>query len=295
MTDETPGVAREIGPGGLPFLVVETARCRAHLTPYGAQLCEWTPAGQETSALFLSPRATFATGKAIRGGVPICFPWFANHPSDPTKPMHGFARTRMWQLGEITRDDAGDVRVVLRLTPDAGTRAYWDADFAASLTLVLGTSLAMTFEVENTGGAELAYEIALHTYLRVGDVEKIRLHGLERTRFIDKVDGMKEKIAAAEPLALAGEIDRVFLDTTATCTVDDPVLERRIRIEKQSSQVTVVWNPGREKAKDVPDIGSDAWRQFVCVETANCRPHVVRVPPRARHAMTARVEVASQR
>jgi D-hexose-6-phosphate mutarotase len=295
-------VAREItggewedGPGGLSFLVVKTDRCRARLTPYGAQVCEWTPAGQTISALFVSPRATFAAGKAIRGGVPLCFPWFANHPSDATKPAHGFARTRLWQAAEIGRDGEGDVRVVLRLTSDAETRAYWPAEFAATLTVSLGRSLATTLEVENTGADEIAYESALHTYFMVGDVERIRIHGLERTRFVDKVDGLEEKIAGDAPLAIAGEVDRVYHDTTAPCTVDDPVLGRRIRIEKSHSQATVVWNPGHEKARGVADIGAEAWRSFVCVETANCRPHVVRLAPRARHAMTARIDVTAQR
>jgi glucose-6-phosphate 1-epimerase len=287
---EVTGVVREAGPGGLPFLRIETDRCRARLTPYGAQVCEWTPAGQATSALFLSPRAVFGAGKAIRGGVPVCFPWFATHPTDPTKPAHGFARTRMWQVGDVARDDAGEVRVTLHLASDAETRASWDAEFAATLTVSLGSSLSLTFEVENTGAGDIAYEIALHTYLAVGDVEKIRLHGLERTRFVDKVDGAREKIAGEAPLTFAGETDRVFLDTTAPCTVDDPVLGRRVRVAKTNSQVTVVWNPGREKARAVADIG-DAWRRFVCVETASCGPHAVHLAPRARHAMTARIDV----
>lgn len=287
---EVTGVQREDGPGGLPFLVVETDRCRARLTPYGAQLCEWTPAGQTSSALFLSPRAVFGAGKAIRGGVPVCFPWFAAHPSDPTKPSHGFARTRMWQVGAITRDGDGAVRITLHLASDAGTRAVWEGEFAASLTLSLGTSLEMTFALENIGDSDLMYEIALHTYLAVGDVEQVRVHGLERTRFIDKVDLAREKVTGEAPLAFSGEMDRIFLDTTAPCTVDDPVLARRIRVEKTGSPVTVVWSPGPRKGPAVPDLG-EAWRRFVCVETANCGPHPVRLAPRARHAMTARLVI----
>jgi D-hexose-6-phosphate mutarotase len=292
---EVTGVEWEDGPGGLPFLVVETDRCRARLTPYGAHVCEWTPAGQATSALFLSPRATFAAGKAIRGGVPVCFPWFANHPTDATKPAHGFARTRLWQVADIGRNGDDDVGVVLRLTSDAETRAYWPAEFVATLTVSLGRSLAMTLEVENTGADEIAYESALHTYLTVGDVEGISIHGLKRTRFVDKVDGFQEKTAGDTPIAIAGEVDRVYLDTPATCTVDDPVLGRRIRIEKRHSQATIVWNPGHQKAQGVADIGGEAWQRFVCVETANCGPHVVRLAPRARHAMTARIDVTAQR
>jgi glucose-6-phosphate 1-epimerase len=272
--------------------VVATDRCRARLTPYGAHLCEWAPAGQSAPVLFLSPRSAFTAGTAIRGGVPVCFPWFAAHPSDASKPAHGFARTRIWQVDELTRDHARDVRVVLRLASDAGTRAYWNADFTLSLTLSLGASLTMTAEVENTGRDEIGYELALHTYLAVGDVEAIRIHGLELTRFLDKAGGMRDTVAGAGPLALAGETDRVFLDTTATCTVDDPILRRRIRVDKSHSRATVVWNPGPEKARAVPDLGGDACRRFVCVETANCGPHAVRLAPGARHAMSARIDVA---
>jgi glucose-6-phosphate 1-epimerase len=287
---EVSGVVREAGPGGLPFLVVETERCRARLTPYGAHVCEWTPAGHTTSALFVSPRATFALGKAIRGGIPVCFPWFANHPTDPTKPSHGFARTRLWQITEIARDDAGDVRVVFHLVADDETRALWPAEFAATLTVTLGRTLTLTLDVENTGTAGITYESALHTYLAVGDVETIRIHGLERTRFLDKAEGFAENTSGVTPTVLAGEVDRVYLETAAPCTIEDPGLARRIRIAKHGSAATVVWNPGRVKGLAVADIG-DAWRRFVCVETANCGPDTVRLAPRARHAMTARIDV----
>ena len=290
MAQQVTGVTHETGPNDMPFVVVETDRCRARLTPYGAQLCEWTPVGDKTSALFLSPRAVFVPGKAIRGGVPVCFPWFANHPTDRTKPAHGFARTRTWQLGDIARTDDGDLGVTLHLTSDDETHAFWNADFAASLTFSLGASLAMTFECENTGRTELTYEIALHAYLAVGDVGQVRIRGLEHTRFIDKVDGGTQKMSGARPLTLAGDTDRVFLDTTAPCTLEDPVLKRRIVMTKSGSQTTVVWTPGREKGLAVADL-REAWPRFVCVESANCAPHAVRLAPRARHAMTARIEV----
>ena len=241
----------------------------------------------------MSPRSVFAVGTPIRGGVPICFPWFGSHPTDATKPAHGFARTRPWQVAGVTREAEGNVRVVLRMTGDADTRALWNASFALSLTLSLGTALEMTAEVENVGDEPLVYELALHAYLAVSDVETVRIAGLGGTRFIDKVDSGKQKVTADEPLRIVGETDRVFLDTTAACIVDDPGLARRLRVEKRDSRATVVWNPGRERARTMRDIGEDAWRQFVCVETANVGPHAVRLAPRARHATSARVEVIS--
>jgi len=240
----------------------------------------------------MSPRAVFAAGTPIRGGVPISFPWFAAHPTDATKPAHGFARTRTWQVAGVTREGGGDVRVVLRLAADAETRALWSPAFALSLTLSLGAALELTAEVENIGDDAIVYELAMHTYLAVGDVAAVRIRGLEGTRFVDKVDGGKEKVAGAEPLAITGEVDRVFLDTTSTCIVDDPGLARRLSVEKRNSRATVVWNPGRDRARGMRDIGEDAWRGFVCVEVANVGPHAVRLPPRAHHAMSARMAVS---
>jgi glucose-6-phosphate 1-epimerase len=239
----------------------------------------------------VSPHAVFATGTPIRGGVPISFPWFASHPTDPSKPAHGFARTRPWQVIEVTRGTTGDVRVVLRLEADDDTRALWASTFTVSLTVSLGATLAMTAEVENVGHEALAFELALHTYLAVGDVEAVSIRGLEGARFVDKVDGGKDKVAGGEPQRIAGETDRVFLDTTATCVVDDPVLARRLRVEKQGSHATVLWNPGRDRARTMRDIGKDGWRGFVCVETANVGPHAVRLAPGARSAMTSQIEV----
>jgi glucose-6-phosphate 1-epimerase len=271
-------------------LRIETDRCRARLTSYGAQLCEWAPTGQ-SPVLFMSPRAVFAAGTPIRGGVPIIFPWFGPHPTDAAKPAHGFARTRTWQVAGATRDPSGDVRVVLRLAADAETRALWSDAFALSLTLSLGAALEMTAEVENVGDEAIVYELALHTYLAVGDVQAVRIRGLEGARYVDKVDGGKEKIAGREPLVIGGETDRVFLDTTTTCVIDDPVAARRLHVEKQGSQATVVWNPWRDRARTMRDVGEDGWRGFVCVEAANVGPHAVRLPPRGRHAMAARITV----
>ena len=125
----------------------------------------------------------------------------------------------------------------------------------------------------------------------MSDVESVRVGGLERTRFIDKADGGKLKVAGEGPLMITGETDRVFLDTVTACVVDDPGLARRLRITKRDSRASVVWNPGRERASMMRDIGEDAWRRFVCVETANLKPHAVELAPRARHAMSARIDV----
>jgi glucose-6-phosphate 1-epimerase len=268
-----------------PFILFDTPRCRARLTPHGAQVCEWTPAGQASPVLFLSPLAQFADGKAIRGGVPICFPWFGPHPTDARKPQHGFARTSAWQVDDKAQDADGIARVVFRLVSSDATRLLWNADFVARLTVVLDTSLQIALEVENSGNSAFVYEAALHNYLTVGDVTKVRVHGLEKTHFLDRTDGLSEKISGDAPLAFDGEVDRTFVNTTAACTVDDPVLKRKIHVHKIGSATSVAWNPGPAKGLALADLGP-GWRHFVCVDTANCGPNAVRLEPGARHTMT---------
>ena len=275
----------------LPFLLFDTPRCRARVTPHGAHVCEWTPAGQGSPVLFLSPRAQFARDKAIRGGVPICFPWFGPHPTDRHKPAHGFARTTAWAVEDKGEDANGVARVVFRLDSDAATHALWDADFVARLTVTLDTVLEIALEVENSGRRAFVYEAALHNYLTVGDVARARVHGLEKTTYLDRADGLREKTAGESALAFDGEVDRTFVNTTAACTVEDPLLGRRIRVEKTGSATTVVWNPGEAKGMALADLG-DGWKRFVCVETANCGPNALRLEPGARHVMATKISVA---
>ena len=311
-----PGAATwEAGPGGLPSLVVRTEQCEARLFTHGAHVASWTPllpAGPDGRApppvpgLHLSPKSAFDPKKAIRGGVPVCFPWFGPRTDDPRVPLdapaderkpspaHGFARTTPFTVDSVALEDNGRVRVEMSLVSDARTKALWDADFEASLVVTLGHTLGLSFEVRNTGDAELEYELALHTYLEVGDVERVQVLGLEGTKYFDKVAATHAQ-TGREPLVFTGETDSVFQNTKSAVTVVDPVLSRHLRIEKTGSLSTVVWNPWLVKAQAMPDVGGEAWRNFVCVEAGNVRPHHVVLPKGAVHTTSTRVSVIPQR
>jgi glucose-6-phosphate 1-epimerase len=292
------GAHWERAPGGLPVLMIRTEQCEARLFPHGGHVAAWTPAGQRPG-LHLSPKSAFDPKKAIRGGIPVCFPWFGGRTNDPRpdgrpSPAHGFARTTSFRVDNVSLEENGRLLVEMTLASNDDTRALWDADFEATLTASVGQTLQTTLSVRNTGTTELEFEEALHTYLEVGDVKRIRLLGLEGTRFVDKVDGMKEKQHGREPLVLTGETDSVFQGTKSAVVIDDPVLDRHVRVEKAGSQTTVVWNPWLVKAQAIPDIGSEAWQSFVCVEAANTLPHAVPLPPGATHEMSTRVTVIPQ-
>jgi D-hexose-6-phosphate mutarotase len=175
--------------------------------------------------------------------------------------------------------------VTLALEADDATRPTWPHEFRVRHRVVFGERLEMTLEVENRSGHAFDFEEALHTYVLVGDVGQVSIAGLGGGVYIDKTDDMRRKTLAAGPLRLNGTTDRVFLSTRAPCTVTDPVLARRIVVEKTGSSTTVVWNPWHEKASAMADLGDEQWRSMLCVEAANAADNAVHLAGGERHAM----------
>lgn len=283
-------VVVESGTGGLPRARVAGARADAEVYLQGGHVTRWQPHGA-APVLFLSTRAAYAPGKAIRGGVPVIFPWFGAHPTDRQAPMHGFARSRPWRLASSGPGPDESVVLELALEDDAATRARWPSAFNLRYRVSVGDALELVLEVVNTSPAPFTFEAALHSYLAVGDIRAVGITGLENTTYIDKVDGMTRKRHGAEPLRITGETDRVFLGTRARCVVDDRALDRRLSVDKTGSATTVVWNPWMARAAGIADLEPDDWRRMVCVETANAADDAVTLEPGGRHVMTATLRV----
>jgi glucose-6-phosphate 1-epimerase len=288
--DERFGIADavrfESGPGGLVRAAITTPSAVGHVYLHGAHVTHYQPSGQRP-LIFTSPQSLYMPSKAIRGGVPVIFPWFGPRAGDPAAPEHGFARVTEWSVESVTRDRDGSVAVVLGLETSDATRATWPHDFRIELRMVCGPRLEMELRVENRSREPFTFEEALHTYLLVGDVRRVMLSGLAGTTYIDKIDGMKRKVLGDDPLRLVGATDRVFLGTGAACAVDDPVLGRRLVVEKRASATTVVWNPWKAMA----DLGVDAWPSMLCVETADVADDAVRLDPGGFHGMTAVIRI----
>jgi glucose-6-phosphate 1-epimerase len=287
---ETTGVTFHETPGGLVRISIATPLATAEVYLQGAHIARYQPAGA-APILFLSEKKHLTPGKAIRGGVPIIFPWFGARAGHPESPAHGFARTMEWELESLVRYDNGDIHLVLRLSSNAATLAQWPHEFTIQHRITIGAKLHMALEVENRSDASFTFEEALHTYLAVGDVRSACVTGLENTSFLDKVDSGQRKQEGTEPIRFTGETDRVYLDTTTTCINEDPTLARRIAVEKSGSATTVVWNPWIAKAKAMADFGDDEWPAMLCIETTNADTNRVTLPPNSNHTMTAAVRL----
>jgi glucose-6-phosphate 1-epimerase len=283
-----PGMVRfEASPPGMVRAVVTAPAAEAHVYLHGAHVTHYRPAGG-APVLFLSSASRFAPGQPIRGGVPVCFPWFAARAGDPAAPAHGVARTATWTLDAVARDGEA-VDLTLSLEADDATRRWWPHDFALRYRVRVGATLELLLEVENRSAGPVTFEEALHTYLAVSDVAAVSLTGLEGAGYVDKTAGGAAKREGTTPLRLDGETDRVYEGAPGACRVDDPGAGRRLVIEKAGSATTVVWNPGPAKGPAIPDLGPGEWRRMVCVETANAHRDAVTLAAGARHAMRAAI------
>src|ERR1035437_3685380 len=272
------------GPGGLPVALLEHEGAQAEVCVHGAQALHYRPAGGE-EVLWLSRASWYEAGKPIRGGIPVCWPWFGPHPTDAAAPGHGFARLRLWEVVDSkTAPDA--TAITLRLRDDAQTRQAWPYAFELTLRMALSDHLRLDLTTHNRGAEPFRITQALHTYLAVRDVAVVRISGLEDTPFLDTVNQYAVN-QDHEPIAICGETDRIYTNTAAECVVNDPLWPRRLRIGKGGSRTTVVWNPWIEKARRMPDFGDDEYHGMVCVETANAGPETIILPPGATHTLTA--------
>jgi glucose-6-phosphate 1-epimerase len=277
----------------LPRLDISTPRASARIYLHGAHVAAWQPLGASAPVLWMSAQSHFRPDKPIRGGVPICFPWFGPHAQDPTAPAHGFARLSPWTLCDAGEAADGTVTLTFQLESDNAS-PVWPHHFHADLRVSIGPVLRIDLDVHNLDEAAFTFEEALHTYFAVGNIEHVTVSGLEHAYYLDKVAGKSTRQCDAA-IRFDRETDRVYTDTQASCVIHDPGLSRRITIAKQGSSSTVVWNPWIQKARTMADFGDDEWPGMLCIETANVGNAAVRLRPGDRHTMTAAISVEAAR
>lgn len=270
---------------GLIIAEINNAQATASLCLQGAHLMTWRPKSQAVPVVWLSRDAKLAAGKSIRGGAPVCWPWFGAHASEAGFPGHGYARTVPWQVVESGVEPSGATRMTLRLVESEQTRAQWPHSCMLELTVIAGDTLRMELTTENTGAEDFVIGEALHTYFQVGDIGAVRVTGLEGCDYWDKVGGstLRKQEGA---ISFSSETDRVYINNAAECVIEDEQLNRRIYVAKSGSLSTVVWTPWVDKAGKMGDMGQpDGWRQMLCVESANAIDNVVKVATGARHSL----------
>ena len=280
------------GENGLPMARIENALATAEVYLHGAHLTAFQPRGHGP-VLWMSPLAQFQPGKAIRGGVPVIWPWFGPHGTDSSKPQHGFARTAQWQVTATEALADGRSQLQLMLTDSDTTRALWPHAFELLLTITVGTELSVELQSRNTGEQPFSAGGALHSYFAIGDINNMVIEGLAGREYIDQLDGNRIKQQAGE-VRITAEMDRIYVNSDDTCVIHDTRLARDIQVSKSGSHTTVVWNPWQEKARAMADFSDDGFQTMVCIEAANAAADVVRLAPGEAHTLSQIIAVSRQ-
>lgn len=259
-----------------PIYEIDHPNCRGSVALHGAHVMSWQPVDEE-EVLYLSPDTEFREGKAIRGGIPVCWPWFNAHPSEPDAPSHGIARTRFWDLLEASENDEG---VTMKFSM---TEGIWSAE----VTVMMGVDLEVLLETRNMNEIPIVVSGALHSYFRISDIEQVRVVQLDGMDYLDCV-GEPTMRRQQGDLSFRGEVDAVFDGSQSVLLVDD-LSGRTLLIEKSGSPSTVVWNPWVDKAAALGDLPDEDYRKFCCIEAAIANDKAVIVMPGPSHQLRTRI------
>lgn len=282
-------VVFKVGTGGLTMVEVSNARASATIALQGAHLLSWAPKGQQP-VIWLSTAAKFAPGKSVRGGIPICWPWFGPHESEKSFPAHGYARTVEWDVVSTEALANGATRLLFRFSGNEASAKMWPHATPCDYQITVGTALELELITRNQGVTPVTIGQALHTYFAISDIREVDVDGLNGCPYLDKVDGLKRKQQSGL-VTFTGETDRIYLDSTADCIIEDSAMERRICISKRNSASTIVWNPWNEKAEQMGDLGERSYLGMVCVESANAADDVVTIPAGGEHRLYVRYDL----
>ena len=277
---------------GLQYLEIDNPLATGKIALQGAHVMHWQPKFLAHPVLWLSSNARYVKGRSIRGGVPICWPWFGAHPTDSTLCPHGFARVIPWRVMDIDATPTGATRIILEMqqTPEAQRQLSYP--YELTLTITIGRRLRIDLATTNHAEHPFVIGEAFHTYFNVSDISNIRITGMQDLVYLDKLLKYERNVEHNALIFDGQEYDRVYVDHSSDCAIHDSGYNRIIHVAKSGSDTTVVWNPGAEKAGSMGDMGLDnEWRKTICVETTNALDNMVVINPGRKHVLSAEYSI----
>lgn len=272
------------GKGDFPYVKVTNDKATALISVYGGQVLSFRPKGAADDLMFVSEKAYYKVGKAIKGGAPICWPWFGPDPDGAGRPSHGFARNRAWQVLSTEALSSGATKVCLGFNDTEDTRELWPNAFELAIEITVGDALSIDLVSRNKTDSPFNITQALHTYFTVGDITQTTVTGLDGTQYIDKVDEGQVKPQSGD-VAIASEVDRIYTGVPSELVIQDAALNRRIRITSTGNKTAVVWNPWVEISQKMGDLEDNDYTRFICVETTNAADDVITVPAQGKFCL----------
>jgi len=278
------------GVAGFTFINIQSPLCEATVSLHGGQVIAFKPRHTSQDLLFVSDNAYYQSDKAIKGGCPICWPGFAQHPTYTQLPFHGFVRNKIWQVDSTALNEKDEIEIILSMSDSESTRSIWPYAFKLKQKIILAEQMQIDLLTENTGQHIFEITQAIHTYFNIGDIQKVSVGGLDKKRYLDKVENFSESTQQGD-ISFNSEVDRIYIDVNNQITIDDPVYNRQIKISNTNSHTTVVWNPWQKISQDSADLTDDAYQHFVCVETANAAKEVISIGPGENRRLSASYEI----
>lgn len=278
------------GNGGFPFIMISNRSATALISVYAAQVLSFHPAEEYEDLLFLSQKSSYKEGKAIRGGIPVCWPWFGGDPIDLNRPDHGFVRNGLWEVLKTEATTELETKVKLRFLETAQIKSCWQQNFVLDLEISVASSLTLKLITRNTGDQVFSITQALHSYLHVGKINQIRILGLEGSNYLDKLDDgiQKNQLGAVTVLE---EVDRIYTNTQHELIIDDSNFNRQIRITSSSNKTTVVWNPWEKSSAKIADLENNDYQRFICVEAGNVGTDIIEIPPASEYSLLTNFKI----
>lgn len=277
---------------GLQYLKIDNPLAQATVSLQGAHVSWWRPKSTTEDVLWLSTDARFEKGRSIRGGVPIIWPWFGQHPTDNSYCIHGFARVIPWELVKSEDLKNGATKLLLRMVPTQEVKKQLSYDFSLELIIIIGESLSTNLTTTNNASFPFVISEGFHTYFYISDIENIKIKGLESAVLTDKVNNFKKDIEGDVITFSGSEFDKVYLNNSNDCFIEDEKFNRVITVKKSNSNSTVIWTPGENKAKKMGDMGAEGeWRRMVCVEAVNALENNVVIYPGKSHTIGSEIAV----
>jgi glucose-6-phosphate 1-epimerase len=270
---------------GLDYIEIENRFATAKIALQGGHVMHWQPKHTKEPVLWVSDKSRYEVGRSIRGGIPLCWPWFGAHPTDSSLCMHGFARVTPFKVIDVGQNPNGYTRVILEMTQTENAQRQLSYRYTLVLTIEIGETLSLKLSTTNRARQPFFMGEAFHTYFQIGDISKVKITGLDDAEYADKLfDYWREKQTGS--IRFNQEFDRVYVSTEAPVTIHDDELNRKINIVKKGSQSTVIWTPWERKARQIIDMPEgDGWRQMICVETANAMENLVMINPGYTHVL----------
>ena len=287
------GIAEQLkfieGDGGMPLILISNQSASAVISLHGGQILSYKPCKEAEDLLFLSSKSLYADGKAIRGGIPVCWPWFGPDPKGLQRPNHGFVRSHCWTVQTIEASDE-QTKVSLQFLESYKKEKTWRQPFSLTLVITIGKILSLQLITRNTGDKAFSITQAFHSYFRVGDIDRVQVLGLDGCEYFDKLDQGTQKTQIGA-VVVKEEVDRIYTEVKNKLIIDDSAFNRRIEISSPGNETVVVWNPWIKSSKKIADLKAQAYKHFICVETGNIAFDLIQVAPAEEYSLVTHFKI----